>query len=352
MAKDRKPTLLVVAAGAIATVLAIAALGLGGAFDSEADPLASSDLVTPNAGSTPPVTPTPRGDAAADSEIEPDPDFENALRRAGISQRGWKTDFSLHTVPYDEITSGGPARDGIPPIDRPVFATPEDVEEWLGEAEPVISFEINGDARAYPLQILVWHEIVNDLVGDVPVAVTFCPLCNTAIVFDRTLDGVVHDFGTSGKLRNSDLVMWDRQTESWWQQFTGEAIVGELAGKELTVLPASIISFADFRAARPDGRVLSRDTGFRRAYGQNPYAGYDRADNPPFLFDGELDGRLAAKDRVVDVSIDGVTAVFPFRTLEEERVVNYTVNNQDLVVFFKSGTVSALDKSSITGSRR
>ena len=180
---------------------------------------------------------------------------------------------------------------------------------------------------------------------------TFCPLCNAALVFDRRLDGVILDFGTSGKLRRSDLIMWDRQTESWWQQFTGEGIVGELTGKKLTILPASIISFSDFRAANPDGMVLSRETGFSRPYGQNPYAGYDRADQPPFLFDGDLDGRLLPKERVATVSIGEVDAAFPFSILEEERVVNYTINGKDLVVFFKSGTVSALDKSSIRSSR-
>ena len=184
-----------------------------------------------------------------------------------------------------------------------------------------------------------------------PVAVTFCPLCNSAIVFDRRLDGVVYDFGTSGKLRNSDLIMWDRQTESWWQQFTGEAIVGELTGKKLTFIPASIISWTDFKAANPEGTVLSRDTGFSRSYGRNPYAGYDEADNPPFLFAGKLDGRLLPKERVAAVTIGEVDVAFPFSILEKERVVNYTINGQDLVVFFKFGTLSALDRSSIQDSR-
>ncbi|MDP6402605.1 MAG: DUF3179 domain-containing protein, partial [SAR202 cluster bacterium] len=185
----------------------------------------------------------------------------------------------------------------------------------------------------------------------VPVTVTFCPLCNTALVFERTLDGVVYDFGTSGNLRNSDLVMWDRQTESWWQQFTGEAIVGELTGRKLKALPAPIISFADFKDAHSNGAILSRDTGFSRAYGRNPYGGYDRADNPPFLFFGDLDGRLAPKDRVVDVIIDDIAVAFPFKVLGEERAVDYTVGTQDVAVFFKSGTVSALDGSSIASSK-
>ena len=283
--------------------------------------------------------------------VEPDPDYERALRRAGLSTRGWETDCSRHTVPFDEIRSGGPPRDGIPPIDNPKFTTPEDAADWLADLEPVIAFEENGEAKAYPLQVIIWHEIVNDDVGGVPVAVTFCPLCNSAIVFDRRLDGVVYDFGTSGNLRKSDLVMWDRQTESWWQQFTGEGIVGKLAGRQLTFLPSSLVSFADFREAHPDGQVLSRDTGFARRYGQNPYAGYDRVDNPPFLFAGDLDGRLLPKERIAAVSIDGVDAAFPFSVLEDERAVNYTVNGQDIAVFFTPGTASALDDRSIRESR-
>lgn len=145
--------------------------------------------------------------------------------------------------------------------------------------------------------------------------------------------------------------MSDRQTETWWQQFTGEGIVGELAGKRLTMLPASIVSFSDFRTASPQGMVLSRDTGFSRSYGTNPYAGYDRADETPFLFRGDLDGRLLPKERVAAVTIGSVDAAFPFSILEDEGAVNYTVNGRDLVVFFKSGTLSALDKRSIKESR-
>ena len=138
----------------------------------------------------------------------------------GIS-RGWKTDFSKHSVPFTEIRSGGPPRDGIPPIDNPAFKLVSNAPEYLADDEPVVSLEIHAEAKAYPLAILMWHEIVNDELGGIPVTVTFCPLCNTAIVFDRRLDGEVFDFGTSSLLRNSDLVMWDRQTESWWQQITG-----------------------------------------------------------------------------------------------------------------------------------
>ena len=288
---------------------------------------------------------------AADTAVEPDPAFEHALAVAGISTRGWRTDFSRHTVPYSEILSGGPPRDGIPPLDDPRFASHQDVSVWLGDEEPVIAFEISGDPRAYPLQIMTWHEIVNDVVGGVPIAVTFCPLCNSAVVFDRRLDGAVYDFGTSGKLRHSDLIMWDRQTETWWQQFTGDGIVGDLAGKRLKFLPATIVAYADFKAAHPEGKVLSRDTGFSRDYGNNPYAGYDRADSSPFLFDGSPDGRLLPMERVVSVAAGGVDVAFPYSVLEKEGVASYTAGDQDLVVFFKSGTRSALDLRSIKHSR-
>ena len=264
---------------------------------------------------------------------------------------GWNTDFSKYSVSSDEIFSGGVPRDGIPPIYSPKQTTIQDADQWLDDQEPVIALEIEGDARAYPIQVLIWHEIANDVVGGVPVAVTFCPLCNSAIVFDRRLDGDVHEFGVSGNLRFSDLIMWDHQTESWWQQFTGEAIVGELTDKQLTMIPASMISWADFKAASPSGTVLSKDTGFSRPYGNNPCSGYDRVDRPPFLFFGERDGRLLPMERVAAVTTANTDLAFPFSILEEELVVNYAGDGRDLVVFFKLGTVSALDGSSIRLSR-
>ena len=274
--------------------------------------------------------------------VEQDPDFEAALRQARFSLIGWKTDFSYHTVPFDDFLSGGPPRDGIRPIDRPKFISIEEADKWLSDLEPVISFEINGVQRAYPIQILIWHEVVNDVVGGVPVTVTFCPLCNSAIVFERTVGDLVLDFGTSGNLRNSDLVMWDRQTESWRQQFTGEAIVGRMAGTKLKFLAAPIISWQDFKTHQPGGEVLSKNTGLGRRYDENPYVDYDTVDNPRFLFTGDLDGRLQPKERVAAISVDGVDVAFPFSLLAEEGAVNYQVNGVDVAVFFKFGTNSAL----------
>ena len=282
--------------------------------------------------------------------VEPDPDYLRNLQRAGIRPIGWTTDFSLHSVDFREISSGGVPRDGIPPLDDPQFTTPALANDWLADREPVIALEINGEAKAYPLQILIWHEIANDVVGGVPVTVTFCPLCNSALVFERTLDSVIHDFGVSGNLRNSDLIMWDRQTETWWQQFTGEAIVGELTGKQLKIVSSVIVSWETFRDAYPTAPVLSRDTGYDRSYGVNPYVGYDTVDNPPFLFKGKTDGRLQPKERVVALTVDGEDVAFPFAVLQEERVVGYGSGEHEVVVFFESGTTSALNARSISGS--
>jgi hypothetical protein len=272
------------------------------------------------------------------------------LAGGGFSTDGWKTDFSKHGVPLSEISSGGPPRDGIPPLDHPQFVKPEEAAKWIKGREPVIALDLDGSHRAYPLQILIWHEIVNDQVARVPVTVTFCPLCDTAIVFDRRVDGRILDFGTSGNLRKSDLVMWDRQTESWWQQATGTAIVGALTGTVLSVFPAAIVSFSTFSQAYPDGSVLSRETGFDRTYGENPYPGYDDAKTPPFLFKGPTDGRLPPKEKVVAVSVGGDDVAYPYSVLQKRGVVQDTVGGTPIAVFYQSGTASALGGSSIPDS--
>lgn len=261
----------------------------------------------------------------------------------------WKTDFSKASIAPGELIQGQ-TKDGIPALSDPQFV---DVSAagFLGALEPVISLVVNGDARAYPLQILIWHEIVNDVVGGRPVLVTFCPLCNTAISFDREVNGEVLEFGVSGFLRNSDLVMFDRATESWWQQITGEALVGSFTGTKLTPIPSTIISWADFREAFPDGKVLSRNTGYSRDYGNNPYIGYDDINSSPFLFNGDADGRLAPMERVVTVELGGETVAYPFSVLEPEGVIADSVGGAEVVVFFKAGTASALDGRSIADSK-
>jgi Protein of unknown function (DUF3179) len=264
---------------------------------------------------------------------------------------GWETDFSKHSVPLSEFQSGGPPRDGIPPVDDPKPIPQADADEWLRDHEPVLAVELGDQVRAYPLQILVWHEIVNDVLGGRPIAVTYCPLCNSSLVFDRRVRGRTLTFGTTGNLRNSDLVMWDRQTESWWQQLTAEAVVGELSGTRLSVLPSQTLSWADFKRLHRGGDVLSRDTGVQRDYGSNPYVGYDEPDSDPFLFDGEADDRLPPKERVVAVFGEDETVVVPFSRLLRQPVVQTEVGGRPVVVLYKRGVVSPLDAASIAGSR-
>ncbi|MBM3678369.1 MAG: DUF3179 domain-containing protein [Actinobacteria bacterium] len=263
----------------------------------------------------------------------------------------WKTNFSKRLVPFSEFQSGGPGKGGIPAIDRPRFA-PIDQIDFLKPEEPVIELEIGGQARAYPLQILIWHEIVNDTFGGIPIAVTFCPLCNTAIVFDRRVKGRTLTFGVSGNLRNSDLVMYDRQTESWWQQFGGDALVGDLAGTKLRQLAARIVSWRDFRAAHPDGRVLTRDTGHTRRYGDNPYVGYDDISSPPFFpTKNRDDTRLPPKERVVFLESGGKAAVVPHSALARKRVIEVRLDGKTYVVRATGKVASALDSGSIADGR-
>jgi hypothetical protein len=275
-------------------------------------------------------------------------DLPHQLKRLSAD---WKTNWNKHNVPFEEFLSGGPPRDGIPSIDEPEFISIQKAQSWLKESEPVIILELNRTARAYPLQILMWHEIVNDSIDGEPVMITFCPLCNAAIAFDRRINGQVYEFGTSGLLRNSDLVMYDRTTESLWQQFTGEAIVGDMTGNLLMQLPSSIVSFGEFQKAFPKGEILSRDTGFSRNYGQNPYVGYDRIDSSPFLYDKETDGRLLPMERVITVSLPTVDAAYPLKLISEHSVIQDVLGNQHLVVFHQSGTNSALDSSDIAEGR-
>ncbi len=259
---------------------------------------------------------------------------------------GWrKTDFNQTSIDFAEIMSGGPPKDGIPSIDKPKFVDLEKLS-GLGAMEPVIGLEINGDARAYPLGILIWHEIVNDVVGGTPVAVTYCPLCNSAVVFDRRLEGKLLEFGTTGKLRKSDMVMYDRQTESWWQQFIGKAIVGELNGKELTGIPARLESFENFKARHPGGKVLVPNDENMRRYGYNPYTGYDSASRP-FLYSGDMPEDINPMARVVVVKTGGKPQAVTLELLRKKG--EFTLG--DISLQWKKGQNSALDSREISKGR-
>ena len=263
-----------------------------------------------------------------------------AVARAGPEEwrREWpRTDFSRHSLPYDEFVSGGPPKDGIPAIDHPPFVSVAEAR-GLVPHEPVISVAIGGEARAYPLGVMIWDEIVNDTVGGMPIAVTWCPLCNSSVVFDRRAGGRTLSFGTTGKLRNSDLVMYDRETESWWQQFGGDCIVGTLLGAELKYLPARVESVERFRTRFPHGRVLVPPDPEGRDYGRNPYAGYDSAVRP-FLYRGSLPQGVPPLARVVSVGGEAWTLdlVKSRRRLEVG----------DLVITWELGQSSPLDAAQI-----
>ncbi len=252
-----------------------------------------------------------------------------------------QTDFAKTSIDFDEIMSGGPPKDGIPSIDTPEFVAVADAGN-LAATEPVIGLVVAGDARAYPLRILIWHEIVNDTVGGVPVAVTYCPLCNSAVVYDRRVAGEATEFGTTGKLRNSDLVMYDRKTESWWQQFLGVAIVGARTGTQLKVLPARLESWERFAKRHPNGKVLVPNRPGMRAYGANPYAGYD-GNRLPFLYTGDYPDNIAPMARVVAIG-NQAWALDLLRARGK-------IESGDLVLSWEAGQNSALDKRDIPQGR-
>lgn len=255
----------------------------------------------------------------------------------------WLTDFCNSIVDFEEILVGNPTKDGIPALTDPNMEPLAEAAAWLSDRSPVIAVEVDGDARAYPQAILMWHEIANVEIAGIPVAVTFCPLCNSSITFDRRVEDEVLDFGVSGFLRNSDLVMYDRQSETWWQQLTGEGLAGSYAGVLLDIVPSQVISFASFAERYPDGLVLSRDTGFTRQYGINPYSNYDSRPGRPFLFRGTIDERLGSPvEHVLAANLDGIAKAYPFATLREQRVINDSIGGTPVVAFFQAGVASAL----------
>jgi hypothetical protein len=287
------------------------------------------------------------------------------------------TDFCTFNIDYGDVLSGGVGRDQITPVYPTGYVYPdgipnyggddaanyenyqsiEEADEWLADQSPVIAAELNGEARAYPLGVMTLREIANTTIGGVPVAVTFCPLCNTGIVYERELDGQLFHFGVSGFLRNSDLIMWDHETESWWQQATGMGIVGEMTDTQLEFVTSSMVSYGEFKTAFPDGEILapirSSNGELLSSTDQNPYPNYDSGQ--PFLFRGEIDDRLPPTERVLGYTNgsgdERIAIGYPFSLLSEAIVINDMVGDRQIVVFWQPGATSALDASSISESR-
>lgn len=253
----------------------------------------------------------------------------------------------LDGVDLDAILPGGPPPDGIQPIDDPCLETVDAADVWLEDRSPVMVVTVGDDTRAYPLAIMTQHEIVNDVVGGEPVVVTYCPLCNSGLAFLRTVDGQVLDFGTSGRLYQSNLVMYDRQTKSLWTQFAGEAIVGvDFVGTRLERLATNLVSWDVFVESEPGGLVLSRDSVPGRDYGRNPYPGYEGSGDT-FLFEGPRDDRLPPNTRVVGVGADSTPVAVVLDELREQRVVTVTVDEGPVTVWWAPGQASALDAATV-----
>lgn len=261
------------------------------------------------------------------------------------------TDFSRAIIGFDEITSGGVAKDGIPSIDDPRFVAQDAADEWIADTEAVLVVSAGGESRIYPIQILMYHEIVNDVVGGVPLAVTYCPLCNSSVAFVRELDGEALEFGVSGFLRFSNLIMYDRSTESWWQQADGRALMGAYAGRRLPFHPVLTLPWRQAREDYPRAPVLSRDTGYSRPYGSNPYGGYDSA-HRPFLYRGpEIPADYDAMARVLAVFVGEQTASFPYPELRRSGPAQRVVGGRPIVAWWQEGTASPLDSRSVAGGR-
>lgn len=317
--------------------------------------LNASSGSTNSAGTAAPDGGDSDGDEQAD--VEPTVDggeFGLSETVAGLTFM-WQTDWTNSTVDLSEIAAGiqrSDPRDAIPPIDTPAYESPDAAAEWLAAAEPGALVQENGIARFYPLSIMTRHEIVNTDFGETPVAVTYCPLCNTALAFDRRVEGETLRLGVSGLLRHSDMVMWDNLTDSLWQQITGEGIVGDYAGTRLDTVSTSIVSFSEFQENFPEGESLSRETGFGIEYGANPYSGYSSGSEPiGAFFSKDLDPRFPALSRVVGVRVDNVEKAYPFDAISATGVINDTIDGQPVVLFWKDGTLDALDQSSIASSQ-
>jgi hypothetical protein len=314
---------------------------------------AAAALVVLVTGCTQPTSPPPQGAAApspvALPQVEPHPpeDVPSALQ--DMHQEA----FPEPLVDPSEIISGGPPPDGIPPIDEPTFLKAGDVD-FLDDTEAILEFTIGGETRGYPVQIMTWHEIVNDTVGGIPVAVTYCPLCNSGLAFEREVDGRVLSFGTSGRLWANNLVMYDRQTESLWPQMSFTASVGVLTGTELTAHLTTLLAWSEFRQAHPDAWVLSRDTGHDRDYGRNPYVAYDQPDRDPLFDPPTDDARLPAQTRVIGIEDDtgDATPVAIVRDqLAEAAVMELTIGDTELIAWHRPGQASALDDARVSGGR-
>jgi hypothetical protein len=251
-------------------------------------------------------------------------------------------DLSDALVPADEILRGGPPRDGIPAIDKPRFVA-ADAADFLSDDDRVLGMVIGDAARAYPIKILDWHEIVNDAIGDAQFAVTYCPLCGTGAVFDAEVGGEARVFGVSGLLYNSDVLLYDRKSESLFSQLLAQAVSGPLAGEKLKLLPAQHTTWGDFRARYPNAEVLSDDTGHLRDYRRSPYGNYARSETLYFPVANKAPREYHPKEVVLGVSISGAHKAYPYIELDKQNLAEFAdeVGGEKITIRWDSQNRSA-----------
>ena len=254
-------------------------------------------------------------------------------------------DGTKYLIHPDKLLAGGPPKDGIPSIDDPRFISVGEADRWLDDDEFGAAVLHKGVERFYPFQILVWHEIVNEVVAGDPVLITYCPLCGSVIGYERTIKGETVEFGTSGKLYNSNLVMYDRLTDSYWTQIEGRAVIGDLTGTELKLFPVEVLMWGDWKATYPDSEVLSRETGHVRVYGHDPYGNYYSSREIIFPVEND-DNRLHPKAVIFGIEIGGSAKAYPESALKAFPEVRDEINNVPLSIMRDSTgivTITRLD---------
>lgn len=271
----------------------------------------------------------------------------------------WKTDTSQKTIELNELHQAA-QKDEIRALNFPKFVSGEAGKNQYFEHEPVIYMNFNGVAKAYPLSVLTLFELCNDTVGGEPVMVTFCPMCNAAMVFNRKVkhkgQEVILNFGVSGILMHNDMVMYDHQTESWWQQLMGEAIVGEMAGTELKMMRAMIISVKDYFDRYPDGQILA--PAMKVKIGKKVHRPFHHMEHnhhqlaEEYYIPEKTDPRLPPLERVLDIHVDDHAKIYPFTNLAEKKVINESFDGMSFVIFFHDETVSVLDEDDLKKSKK
>jgi len=260
-------------------------------------------------------------------------DKEGEMKKGSILNNEVKVlaDGTKYTVHPSEILAGGPAKDGIPSIDNPEFTSTTKADSWLNDDDLILGLDYNGIIKAYPHRIMNWHEIVNDFAGEKPVLVTYCPLCRTGISFDPTIEGKRVEFGTSGKLWKSNLVMYDRKTDTYWSQVGGKAIIGELAGMKLKQIPMDTATWKDWKELHPDTLVLSKKTGFFRNYDTDPYSSFGKSPSVGFGVEFD-DNRLFSKAIVYGVLIGDEAKAYSEEKIKEVELLNEEFAGAKLLV--------------------